>query len=195
MKKEQIVTTDVVIAEYKKQISFIQEQSNVMTITSKEDFDKANEFLSVVMNVEKALVERKAEITRPLMDGLASVRSLFKPLETDHAEAKKTIKAKMLEYSIAEDERIEKEKARVEARVEKGTMRVDTAVRKLENIGEKPTTALRTVTKIRVIDEALIPREYLIPDMDKIKDAVMKQKLTVPGVETYEEKSIVGSTR
>jgi hypothetical protein len=166
-----------------------------MKITSQEDLDKANEFLTVVMKVEKALTERKAEITKPLMAGLASARELFKPLEADHAEAKKTIKGKMLEYSIAEQERIDIEKLRVEKRVEKGTMRVDTAIKKLEDIGDKPTTSLRTVTKFRVVDENLLPREFLCPDMDKLKEAVLKQKLTVPGVELYEEKSIVGSTR
>ena len=96
-----------VINEYKKQISFIQEQAQIMSITSQEELDKANEFLTVVMKVEKTLADRKAEITRPLMAGLASARELFKPLESDHSEAKKTIKQKMLDYTIAEQDRID----------------------------------------------------------------------------------------
>ena len=184
-----------VINEYKKQISFIQEQAQIMSITSQEDLDKAGEFLSVVMKVEKTLADRKAEITRPLMAGLASARELFKPLEIDHASAKKTIKDKMLEYTIAEQERIEKEKDRVVARVLKGTMREDTAVKKMGDIGYAPTTSLRTVTKLRIVDEDLVPREYMAPNLTKITEAVLKQKLTIAGVETYEEKSIVGSTR
>lgn len=194
MQKDQIVTTDVVITEYRKQISFIQEQAQVMSITSQEDLDKAGEFLGVVMKVEKTLADRKAEIIKPLMTGLASARELFKPLELDHAEAKKTIKAKMLDYTIAEEARVALEKSRVEARVEKGTMRVDTAVSKLSNL-TGPDTKLTTRRKFRITDEALVPREFMTPDLDKIKEAVLKQGLTVAGVEVYEEKSIVGSTR
>jgi hypothetical protein len=193
MTKESI-TTDVVISEYKKQISFIQEQAELMSITSQMDLDKAGQFLTVVMKVEKTLADRKAEITKPLMAGLASARELFKPLEQDHAEAKKTIKSKMLEYTIAEQERVALEQERVEKRVEKGTMRVDTAISKLSNL-TGPDTHLTTRRKFRITDEALVPREYLCPDLDKIKEAVLKQGLTITGVEVYEEKSIVGSTR
>lgn len=191
------------VVEYKKQVSFIQQKANELEITSAPDMEVASDLLVAVGKVEKAVTERKKEITRPLMDALASARDLFKPLETGPAEAKKTIKAKMLDYQIKEEEMINLQKERVEKRVEKGTMRIDTAVQKLENIGDVPKsfsgehskTSLRTVTKVRVTDKSLLPIEYLEPDMVKIKDAVLKQKLSIPGTETYEEKSIVGSNR
>lgn len=199
------MTTEIKVIEkeLKPQVVFVQKGADALVITSQEDMAKASDLLVAVGKVEKTITERKEAITRPLMTALASARDLFKPLEVGYAEAKKTIKAKMLDYTIAENERIEKEKARVEARVEKGTMRVDTAVKKLEGIGDAKTsfagessrTSLRSVTKVRVVDESLLPREYLVPDMDKIKEAVLKQKLSVPGTETYEEKSIVGSSR
>jgi hypothetical protein len=164
---------------------------------------KASDLLDAVNRVEKAIIERKEGITRPLMTALASARDLFKPLELGHTEAKKTIKAKMLDYTVAEEERIEKEKARVVARVEKGTMKVETGVSKLETIGtlaksfdgDSSKTTIRKVTKVRIMDETLIPREYLVPDMTKITEAVLKQKITVPGVDTYEEKSIASRSR
>lgn len=183
------------VVEYRSQVGFLVDTAKALKVESKEDYEKATELLAQVREVEVALQERKEKITRPLMAGLAEARELFKPLEASHAEAKKTIKEKMLDYSIKEDERIAKEKEKVEARVEKGTMRVDTAVKKLENIGEAPKTNLVTRTKVRITDESLIPREFLVPDMVKINDAVLKNKLTIPGVETYEEKSIVASRR
>jgi hypothetical protein len=189
-----MLPTTEVITEYKKQISFIQEQSQLITITSQEGLDKATEFLTIVMKVEKTLADRKAEIVKPLMSSLASVRDLFRPLEIDQADAKKTIKSKMLEYTIAEEEKNAKEQARVEARVQKGTMREDTAIDKLSKIA-KPDTHLTTRRKFRVTDEGLVPREYMTPNLDKIKEAVLKQGLSITGVEVYEEKSIVGSTR
>lgn len=195
LKEIAIVPPEKELKEYKSQVSFVQKAADDLVVTSQKDLEKGAELLNAVIKVEKVITERKNAITKPLMASLASIRDLFKPLEAGPAEAKKTIKGKMLDYTVAEDERVEKEKARVEARVEKGTMRTDTAIKKLEDIGDAPKTNLRKVTKVRIVDETLIPREYLIPDMQKIQEAVLKQKLIVPGVEIYEEKSIVGSSR
>lgn len=199
----EVIVPEKEVVEFRGLVDFVKAEANKLVVASDEDMKKASDLLVQVVQVEKAIQERKEKITRPLMAGLSEARELFKPMETGHAEAKKTIKAKMLEYTIAEEERIEKEKNKVIARAEKGTMREDTAIKKLEDIGEAPKayagessrTSLQTVRKVRITDEALIPREYLVPDMVKIKDAVLKEKLTVAGVEVYEEKSIVGYSR
>lgn len=202
-KEVAVIPPEKEIKEYKSQVLFVQKAANDLEIKSPEDMAKGSDLLDAVKKVETSIIERKEMITRPLMTALASARDLFKPLEIGHAEAKKTIKGKMLEYTLEEEERINKEKARVGARLEKGTMRQDTAIKKMEDIGDSKTsfegssgkTSIRTVTKLRVVDESLIPREYLMVDMTKITEAVLRQKLTVAGVETYEEKSIVGSSR
>jgi len=195
LKEVAIIPPEKELKEYKSQVSFVQKAADDLVVTSKEDLEKGAELLNAVIKVEKVITERKNAITKPLMASLASIRDLFKPLEAGPAEAKKTIKAKMLDYTIAEEERVDKEKARVEARVEKGTMRTDTAIKKLEDIGDAPKTNLRKVTKVRIVDESLLPREYLIPNLTAITEAVLKQKINVPGTEVYEEKSIVGSSR
>lgn len=200
---KEIAVVEKEIKEYRSQVSFVQKGANDLVVATPDDMAKASDLLVAVGKIEKAVTERKELITRPLMTALVSARDLFKPLEVGYAEAKKTIKAKMLDYSIVEEQRITLEKSRVEARVEKGTMRVDTAVKKLEGIGDAPKsfagessrTSLKTVTKVRVVDKSLIPLEYMEPDMVKINQAVLKQKLIVPGVETFEERSIVGSSR
>ena len=187
------------LSTYNNQISFVQQKANELTISNEEDMAKASDMLSELKLVETALNETKVSITRPIMDSLASVRDLFKPLEKNFTSAKTTIKAKMLDYSVAEEKRITEEQARVEKRLEKGTLRTDTAIRKMEEIGEVKKsfagsagkTSIRTVTKMRIADESLIPREYLTPDLKKITDAVLREKLSIPGVETYDEKSVV----
>ena len=184
--------------EYQNQVSFVKEKAGELTITSDEDMTIASDLLNDIKKVETVISERKQAITRPLMSALASARDLFKPLETGYAEAKTTIKGKMLSYSADEEARIVKESERVEKRVEKGTMKVETAARKLEEAGEvkktysggRSKTSIRTVQKVRIVDESQIPREYLIPDMKKITDAILRQGEVVSGVETYEEKII-----
>ena len=197
------MTQEIVeVKEYKKLVIFVQERANAITIIDEAGMKEGADLLDAIKKVETSITDRKEAITRPLMTALASARDLFKPLEVGHAEAKKTIKAKMLEYTVAESERIEKEKARIEARVEKGTMRTDTAVQKLEDLyeittfsGAKGTSTIRKQTRLRVYDESMIPREYLVPDLVKIGQAVLREGKEVPGVETYQEKSIVINKR
>ena len=47
----------------------------------------------------------------------------------------------------------------------------------------------RKVWKYRIVNEALIPREYLTPDLQKIGSLVrgFKEKFKVPGIQVYEE--------
>lgn len=187
------------LAEVKTRVLEVQQAANDFIAESQADMERGADLLHLIKQVEDSIIERKEAITRPLMASLSSTRELFKPLETGHAEAKKTIKGKMLAYQLAEDERVIKEKARIEARVDKGTMRQDTAIKKLENIEEAPKGATgsvgkvqtRIMVKIRVVDEMAIPRAYLIPNMAAITEAVLRKNETIAGVERYEEKTLV----
>lgn len=187
------------VALLKPDIQSVKKSAVDLTITSQKDMERAADMLHILKRIEVSVLEKKESVTRPLMQALSSARDLFKPLEHDHAEIKKIVKDKMLAYQIEEDDRIQKEKDRIARRVDKGTMRPDTAVAKMEEIGEtsKPTTgqvgkaSVRTIRKVRVIDAELVPREYMVPDLTKITEAVIRNNAVIPGVEVYEEKGIV----
>lgn len=179
------------IAEVKAHVLTVQQNANALMITSNEEFVAAEAFSKQILDAEKKVTARKELITRPLMDSLASVRDLFKPLEAAIADAKKVVKAKRLAWSVAEEARIASEKAKVIARVEKGTMRPDTALRKIEGAGEAPKSGIRVLRKVRAVDEALTPREYLVPNVPAITDALLHKNTPVAGWEVYEEKTIV----
>lgn len=182
----------------KKEMLTVQKAANNFQIITDEDLSQSADILKQIMQGEKLITTRKEDITRPLMQSLGSIRDLFKPLELGFADAKKIMKAKILAYQLEQEEKAEKEKAKIAARVEKGTMRADTAAAKMEAIVEpqksvsgsvgKITT--RTIQKVRVVDETAIPREYLVPDMTKITEAIIRQGAMIPGVEKYEEKVI-----
>jgi len=188
---------DKEIALVKTQASKALTAATEMVIASPEDMTKATDVLSKIKSVGKMIKERKEAITKPLNEALASARGLFKPIEQNHEQAEKIIKDKMLAYQRKMDEAAEAERLRLAKRVEKGTMKAETAVAKMENIQEAPTTvqgavgqvSTRIVKKYRVTNEALLPREYLVPDMGKITEA-LKAGATVPGAEVYEEKVI-----
>ena len=105
----------------------------------------------------------------------------------------------MISWQTEEDARIQKDKDRITKRVEKGTMRADTAANKFEKIGEAPTSSkgevgkasIWEVKKIRIMDETMIPREYLVPNMTLITESILRKGLSISGIETYVEKQIV----
>ncbi len=179
------------LTEYKGKVLEVQKAANALQIKNAKDLEVADELLTRISQGEKLITSRKEEITRPLMVGLKSIRDLFKSPEQGFADAKRTVKTKMLGYEAEESARIALETARTEARVAKGTMRADTAASKLEKIGTGPAMNTRTLEKVRVIDESLIPREWLTPDLTRITIAILKEGVEIPGVEKYEEKVMV----
>ena len=181
------------VEQTNKQMMKLQDKASSLTLKSPEDVQVAADLLETIKAAEKTITGRKEEITRPLMRSLASVRDLFKPIELTLENAKKVTKAKVIAYQTVEAERIQKEKDKIEAKVQKGTLRVSTAIDKLEALKPVATTGsmkTRTITKVRVMDETMIPIEYMLPNMPKITEAVLRQGIEIPGVEKYSEKII-----
>lgn len=171
-------------------------------ITDEASMTEATDVLSKMKTVAKMIKERKEAITKPMLEAINSARDLFKPIENTLATAELTIKKKMLDYSNEQEKARQEAMAKVAARVEKGTMKPATALKKMEAMPEVATStqgkvgavAFRTVKKFRVVDEIKLPREYMIPDMAKIT-AALKAGIAVPGAEVYEEKQVASSSQ
>lgn len=186
------------VAMVRQQVSEVLETANALSIASDDDLSAAADVLKRIKDYGKQVKERKEEITKPLNDALKSARDLFRPIEDNAEQAEKIIKGKMLVYQDAQEAARKKSEAQIAARVEKGTMKVETAVDKMAALPTVPTQArgsygsvsTRIIKKVRIVDEAAIPRQYLVPDMGKITEAAVKGGVVIPGVEVYEEKVI-----
>lgn len=187
------------LVEIKDQVSSVQQKALEIKIVNAEGMSYATDILHNIRQAEKYIEERKTNITRPLMSSLSQVRELFKPMESSLQSINKIVKEKMLSYQLEADAKIEEQRAKIAKRVEKGTLRADTAVGKLEalgetdkqTIGEVGKSQIRTIKKVRIVDESMIPREYMLPNTPLITEAIIRKGLSVAGVETFEEKSIV----
>lgn len=179
------------LSEQKTNVLLLQENANRYQVRNAKDVEAGEQGLREIKSVETGLLARKEEITRPLMKSLASVRDLFKPLEMGLTEAKKTIKAKILAFQIEQEEKDRIAAEKIEKRVEKGTMKAETAAGKLEVIeSSKVKTNTRTLRKLSITDETLIPREFLVPDREAITRALFGGAI-VPGATLIEEKILV----
>lgn len=164
-----------------------------LVIKSPEDFEQAVELGGKIKMVSKAVTQRKEAITKPLNEALKSARDLFRPLENDLSSAETELKSKMLNFKEEERKALAETQAKAEARVEKGTMKPETALRKVqdasENVtdktvktssGAKATESFRT--EYVVVDKSQVPLEFLVPDMVAIRQA-FKDGNAVAGVE------------
>lgn len=168
-----------------------------LKIESEEDMAEATELLSKVNKVGDMIKARKEAITKPLNAALKSARDIFRPMEDAQSAAKRTISQKMIAYQTKVEEERKKKEAQVAARVEKGTMKIETAAKKMEALPEVKTNvqtksgsvSFKTVRNVKVVDETKVPREYLQLDMVKIRKAALAGE-KIAGVEVVEEKQL-----
>lgn len=201
-----------------KEVTVVKQQSNKaleaaqgLTISSPEEMTVATDHLSKMKTVAKMIKDRKEAITKPLSEALNSARDLFKPIEANLAEAERIVKSKMVTYQTKVEADAEAERLRLAKRVEKGTMKPETAVRKMEEIVEAPKSvqgktgamAFRNVKKVRFVDLATLKGPEIIQlalggYLSWNEPLARKEALAgkaIPGAEVYEEKVVASSSR
>lgn len=182
---------------YKGKIAEIVEKSETLTIATQEENNAAIERKAKINKLAKEIKAEKEKATKPLNEALRKVREWWAPLEAAvEAEEKKIGKA-LLAYKdkVAEETKIEE--ARIAARVEKGTMKVETAERKIGELEEvKKTThtehgqvQFRKVPMMRIVNESLIPDKYWVIDSVSLRRDVIAG-VEVPGAEKYYEERV-----
>lgn len=163
--------------------------AEALVVAKDEDLATATELLTKINLAGDMIKKRKEEITKPLNEALKSARDLFRPLEDAQQTAKGIVAQKMVDYKRVVDEARRKEQERLAARVEKGTMKMETAQRKMDEIPEEQksvktevgTVSFKEVPVPVIVDVTKIPREYLVPDMVAINKAV-KAGIEIPGI-------------
>ena len=177
----------------KQKVSKALSLSEMLAINDAKGLAGAIDFLQKIKLTGKVIKNAKEKITKPLNAALKEARDLFRPAENDYLQAEKNVKQKILDYNIAEEKKREEQERKLAERVEKGTLKMDTAVKKIEEMpgvsqqGKTGKVSMRTIQKVVINNEAKLPRKYLIPNETLIrKDALAG--VEIPGVEIVEEK-------
>lgn len=207
------------LAPLKAQMTKLESQVNALVITNAEENIQAIELKAKLKSMGQTIKERKEEITKPLNAALKSARELFAPLETQFENAEGAVGKKLLDYkrkvdaeARAEEERIakklEEDRKKLEAEVEAGKITEEKAEAKLELKEQKAENKLdsletvdkttrtahgqvqfRKIKKVRITDEKLIPRNYLVVDMVAVRRDALAG-VQIPGAEVYEEETV-----
>jgi len=192
-----------------------------LIVRDQESLSKANDFLLGVKELRKEIDEVFGPIIEAAYKAHKEAVAQKKKFEEPLLKAEQMVKSKIAGY-LAEMERIRKEQEEMKRRAEEEKRRIEEeALRKLAEIEketeieqviqvanekiaivpevevmEKPQTvgiAMREVWKFEIVDEMAIPREYLMPDLAKIRKTVqaLKGEAKIPGVRIYSEKELM----
>jgi hypothetical protein len=198
---EQVKNTS--LAPFKRKITTVTKAVEGLKIKTSDDMVVATDTLSIIKDVSKGMEKQRKDRVDPLNKEVKAINAEYKPLATDLEKAEKIIKSEMLSYSNEVDRKAAEAAAKLEDRVERGTMRQDTAMRKMDDIetmgssvaGAKGQVNFKMVRVIKITDATKIPAKYLNDEkvLDAIKSAVRTDVMNgtiVEGVEVVEEKQI-----
>lgn len=181
----------------KSQISKLENQANAVTITTPEENALAIDLKAKLKDIGQTIKARKEEITKPLNVALKSARELFAPIEDQYEKAENIVGRKLIDYKQKVEAEARAIEAKIAARVEKGTMKMETAEKKIEQIPTVQKTIktsfgsvqFRKIKKVRITDINMIPDQYWIIDEVKLRKDVLAG-IVIPGAIFFEEEIV-----
>lgn len=191
------MTEEKEIIVLKGQISKLENLATELSITTPEENGIAIELKAKLKDIGKQIKDRKEAITKPLNVALKSARELFAPIEAKYDFAENLVGRKLLDYKRKVDEEARIKEAKIAESFEKGNIKAETAERKIDQIQRVEKTVqtdhgkvqFRTIQKVRVIDEKLIPDSYWEINQTLLRKDVLAG-VVVPGAEKYEEEIV-----
>jgi len=189
------------LAPLKMQVSKAVNAATALEIKTADQMTSATDILGKIKTVGKIIKDKKESITKPLNEALRNARAFFAPIEGQWNEAERIVKSKMLAYQQAEQIKAAKQTEKIEKKVEEGKMSFDKAAEKIEQATPEKTVEaksgavqFRTIKEVVIEDETKIPREYLVPDMVKIKKGALAG-VSITGVKVVDKQVVAGIAR
>jgi len=168
------------------------EDSCRFKVNSQPTFEKAGEMLKSLKEYKNFVQEQKDSIVKPLNEALKNARAVFAPVEDRIATVETYLKGSVLKYNQKLQEEAKKREAEAQKRIESGES-FETATKSVGRVEEKiAAIPTRKVQKLVIDDLVAIPRDFLVPDESKIKEA-LKSGYKVAGCRLVEEEIVVNT--
>jgi hypothetical protein len=191
----------IIFNSAKEQIDALAVACKRVVVKNVESLDYAKELVKKSKQIEKAIEDKRKEVTAPLVEEKRKLDNIAKRLTEDLSAAIKELRSQILAFE-AELERqrleklraIEEEKRRQEAEAETS---IDASIKSLQLAAEakelqsEKSKSLRKVWKYEVVDEILVPREYMSVSDVKIKAAVTAGIREIAGVRIFQKEQLV----
>lgn len=186
----------------KSKIAGMREMLDATKVESEEEVGKAAELIKNVKKLLTYVKEQKDKLVKPAKEIIAEAGEKYDPAIKECQNAEIVLKGRVQKYLDAQEAKRRLEQQRVADRVERGTMKTETAVRKMDEIGEERKTVStgsaavrRVVRRVAVIvAPEQIPDEFWVIDEVRVRrEAIARNTANlpqIPGVEIREESTI-----
>lgn len=199
------------VTQYEEQAKELEARVAGFPVKSEADYQTGLAFVGQIKSVAKELEADRKSITDPINRSLKLINAKYKSPKDVLEHAQRALEAKLGIWHAEQERKAREAEARAlaaqQAKQEKLNARA-------EELGVAPAMAapvaprvvapaksvatagggsvgLKPVPKWRLIDAALVPRDYLMLDEVKI-GKVTRAGLDIPGIERYEEYVSVG---
>ena len=198
---------DEAVVKLRDEATRLASYAQGFVVANPSDVKRATEDLSMISNIQKALEAERKKYTEPLNAHLKEINTTFKTITEPLDTANKTLRSKVQEYNN-EQKRLQQEvekaqeflrqAAEIQAKLTKETREIFDAPPLAPIVTAAPVTKVytdvgtmgtRKVWKFEVVDFALLPDEYKLPDMVKIRK-VITAGVAIPGVKAQQEDSL-----
>ena len=177
-------------------------EANELQVRSTETLSEASELLTKIKTLQKAVKQEKDKVLQPLLEATKAERARWEPIEDYTKEAENIVKDKMIKYNNEVQAKARAEEEKVMREFEAGKIKkIETVTKKMEAIEVKKEAVVeakgnsqfRTVKKVKIVDENLIPDVFWELNLVAINKAVLKDGINVPGTIVIEETVVAGS--
>ena len=202
-------SSDLKVMAFYNQALELQKYAEARVITAVEDLNLAANDLIIIRKVKKGIESSRKDYLQPFQEHIKEINDTFKTLMEPIEIADTITGSKMLAFTLKQ-KLIREEQEKINA------LRMEAARKEMELKGELSESVglveviLPTPTTIRtdmgsvgqrdhwtfeVIDFALLPDEYKMPDATKIGKVVRAGLHTIPGVRIWNEPILAGNVR
>lgn len=195
----------------KEQIVKLTDNCNKIVINSNETLETAKNLAKTAKKVESLIEDKRKEITAPILAEKKKIDDFAKAITNDLNKAMTGLRSQILSFEkkleqerLAEARRLEEEKRKLEESLREAAKKGEIENRnddaqKLVELKDMVHSASNNVTSnaIRkiwthdVVDLNLVPREYMMIDERKIKDAITAGIREIPGINIYQKETLV----
>ena len=180
----------------KRNISIIETKANELTIKTDVDISTASDFIFKISEFQKAVEQKKDKYVAPANAIIKEARLTYNPIIKQCEAARELVDTKLIAYDAKKQAEALKKLEKISAKVVEGKISLEEASEKIDNTkiansyeGDVGAIQFRTNKVIKIIDEAKIPRKWLVPDTTAIRLACLSGEV-IPGVEVVTEKIV-----
>lgn len=182
------------IAVIEKKVNPLVARSNTLAISDNKSLTEAVSLLSQMNKANDLIAAEKDKTYKPAYATVVAIRKQWKPLEEVFENAIGNLRDRISSYQTKQKKIADERTNKLAERAAKGTMRPETALRKMEDVDVPETTVsteagmvqFRTVPKFEVLDLKKLPAEYLLPNEPAIRRAMLAN-VELAGVRYYTE--------